>query len=234
MGTTPGGGFAKPKPKPHNDDDEPQFENLPIKQEEISGVQWFGGTLNAYELATYSNIYQYCHDFHCGLDILADYGTSVRAGLHGNVIYAGCKQGNFEGPCKVQIQVGDYTVTYGHLDGIPAVSKGPVNPDTVLGGVGSNSHDPNDPNFPDPNAGFTHIHLEIRGPGGWSGGPSVNPLLFMSDEDVAVLVDIASNQTVEPQMAIFSDGATTYSYPPLDYLMPNQIWRTTGDNSYFP
>jgi RHS repeat-associated protein len=211
------------------------IQDLPINDEDIEGVQWFGGTQNAYSLAEEENdIYKYCHYFHCGLDILAPYGTSVTAGVYGQVIYAGCNAKNHEGPCKVQIQVGDYVITYGHLSGIPnVVTNDFVNPNTLLGGVGSNSKSSSNPNFPDPSVGFAHLHLEIRGPRGWA-GPSVNPLLFMGEKDIATLVNVAEHQTSYTDMAVFHGKDTLYQYPPPVYLMPNQIWRTTEDISYFP
>jgi murein DD-endopeptidase MepM/ murein hydrolase activator NlpD len=222
------GGSQKPPSKP-------EFENLPIDPAVTDGVQWFGGTSNAYQLKYLagSNIYQYCHYFHCGLDILAPWGTPVTAGVYGQVIYAGCSSGIKEGPCKVQIKVGEYVITYGHLSGSPLVSNGYVYPNTVLGGAGTNSRSSGNPDLPDPNQNFTHIHLEIRGPGGWA-GPSINPLLFMSNSSVAALLTIAANQTVDPQMAVFSDGTSIYPYPPPAALMPDKIWRTNLDNSYFP
>ena len=179
-----------------DDDDESQFEDLPIDSNDISGVQWFGGTYNAYLLMQgNNNIYEYCHYFHCGLDILALWGTPVTAGLNGTVVYAGCDSGRSEGPCKVQVAVGDYVVTYGHLNDMPLViPKQIVSPGTILGGVGTNSQSAGNSNRPDPNKNFTHLHLEIRGPGGW-GGPSINPLLFMKQKDIALLVDKAANRT---------------------------------------
>ena len=144
----------------------PQFTSLPIDPKDIKGVQWFGGTKNSHLLMASSNIYKYCHYFHCGLDILADWGSQVSAGVYGKVLYAGCANANFEGPCKVQIQVGDYVVEYGHLNDIPLVERNEsVMPSTIIGGVGSNSHSDSNPDFPDKNKNFTHIHLEVRGGG---------------------------------------------------------------------
>jgi len=211
----------------------PLFDHLPVDPSQIDGVQWFGGTWNAYMLRSGSNgIYYYCHDFHCGLDILAAWDTPVTAGIQGTVTYAGCSNGNNEGPCKVTIEVetanGIYAITYGHLSGTPMVNQGEeVLPDTIIGGVGNNSRPL------DPIAAFTHIHLEIRGPGGWSGGPSVNPLTFMNEADKATLVDIASRQTIEPEMRVFFDGKNTHSYPPPGWLMPDWIQRSLDGPSFF-
>ncbi len=215
-------------------DDLPEFENLPIDPTSIDGVQWFGGTYNAWLLMDGGeNIYEYCHYFHCGLDILAAWGTPVIAGVNGIVVYAGCDSGRSEGPCKVQIQVGEYVITYGHLSDIPFVIEDQiVSPQTILGGVGTNSQSAANPNRPDPNKNFPHIHLEIRGPGGW-GGPSINPILFMNQKDVALLVNKAEAQT-DSSMALFYDGNTSYSYPVAPpNLSPDQIIRYGGD-SFFP
>ena len=101
---------------------------MPIKEEDIKGVQWFGGTRRAYDLWKYGDdIYGYCHYGHCGLDILADYGTPVYAGVYGKVVGVytpGGGRAKYEGPYKIMIQVGDYTITYGHTDGTAYVKKG--------------------------------------------------------------------------------------------------------------
>jgi RHS repeat-associated protein/uncharacterized repeat protein (TIGR01451 family) len=231
-GYTPTGKVIPTKPPT------PKFLLLPVSSSKLQGVQWFGGTWNAYQLkygaGKSDNIYQYCHYFHCGMDLLAPWGTTVQAGLYGQVVWAGCDKDKKEGPCKVQVQVGEYVITYGHLSGIPLVNiNEKVTPTTILGGVGANSKDPNNPNFPDPNNGFTHIHLEVRGPGGWA-GPSLNPLQFMSDVDRSTLVDIAKNQNINPAMSLFYDGKKSYPYPPPIDLMPSKINRTVQDDSFFP
>jgi murein DD-endopeptidase MepM/ murein hydrolase activator NlpD len=206
---------------------------LPIEPTAIDGVQWFGGTHNAYLLMKNDDdIYAYCHYFHCGLDLLAPWGTPVTAGVNGVVVFADCDSGRSEGPCKVQVAVGDYVITYGHLNDMPLVLAGdPVNPGTILGGVGTNSQSAANGNRPDPGQNFPHIHLEIRGPGG-HGGPSINPLLFMNQKDVALLVDRAAVQS-DSTMGSFYDGNIAYLYPPPANLMPDQIIRYGGD-SFFP
>ncbi len=208
--------------------DHPRITALPVASDYLQGVQWFGGTYNAWLLWNQgSDVYQYCHYFHCGLDLLAPWGTPVIAGTSGIVIYSGCSPNNYEGPCKVQVEVetntGVYVITYGHLGGEPAVRAGEyVHPNTVIGVVGNNSR----PLVPD--GAFNHLHFEIRGPGGW-GGNSLNPILYMSDEDVTTLIKITHSQTVEPAMAVYYDDGIVYTFPPPDYLMPNSINRYTTD-----
>ena len=206
-----------------------KFERSPVAAEDLEGVQWFGATENAYYLWKNNGdkgTYNYCQDLHCGLDLLAAYGSPVYAGTYGKVLNVWSTAKNnpatYDGPWKIQIQYGDYVVTYGHTDGSAFVQPGAyVTPDTVIAGVGDMGAQNGDSGY------FDHIHLEVRGPGGW-GGDSNNPMLYMSPEAQAVIVDAAKTQTIEPSMSRFSDGVNTYGYPPPSRLMPSLIHRTPG------
>jgi hypothetical protein len=111
-------------------------------------------------------------------------------------------------------------ITYGHTNGMAYVVPGQsVNPFTLISGVGNMG-------------GFAgsgeidHIHLEVRGPNGWYGGPSLNPFNLFSEYDQQLLIDIAKNQTNQPEMGKFTDGTNIFDYPPPPGVSPNYIYRT--------
>ena len=196
------------------------FFESPISGVSLEGVQWFGPTQRAYDLyASGDDIYEYCQYLHCGLDMLAPYGTPVQAGVFGTVVKVvseGTRPTDFEGPYKIMVMVGGtegYVITYGHTDGTAFVKKGDkVTPNTVISGVGNMGGSPN-------SGEINHIHLEVRGPGGWDGGASVNPLLLMSPKAQATVVDASKLQRTEIEMGRFYDGTNAYSYPPPASLM---------------
>ncbi len=206
----------------------PYFEVLPINPNDLEGVQWFGGTQRAYDLYTNGDdIYAYCQYAHCGLDLLAPYGTPVYAGVYGYVEWVWSPETGrslYEGPWKVLINVGDYDIAYGHTDGSAYVKAGDfVTPDTLITGAGNMGGY-------DGSGEINHIHLEIRGPGGWGDGASRNPLLFMSDENITMLADVAKAQEIQIEMSRYSDGKYTYNYPPPSFLMPSYIIRGLSNN----
>ena len=186
-----------------------EFYILPVALDNLKGVQWFGPTNNAYALMRKGDtIYAYCNYMHCGLDLLADYGTPVYAGVYGEVVFVSRVDGTpatYEGPWKIQIKCQDYVITYGHTDGIARVSVGQkVTPFTVIAGVGNMAGKPGGDGW-----AHDHIHLEVRGPGGWN-GDSQNPLQFMGRDLIIKLTDVAENQQVFPAMAQLTDGKGSY------------------------
>jgi murein DD-endopeptidase MepM/ murein hydrolase activator NlpD len=131
----------------------------------------------------------------------------------------------WEGPYKIQIQVGDYVITYGHMDGYTTLKKDdPVKPDTIIGGVGNMGGDPSSNEI-------DHIHLEIRGPGGWAGN-SYNPLNFMPQALVQDLIEVATNQQTEIEMGRFYDGRNTFIYTNDPFLNPPSYHRMEVDFPY--
>ena len=112
-------------------------------------------------------ISQYYHYGHYAIDIAADYGSRVRAGGSGTVIWAGWKSNG--GGYQVWIAHGSglYT-TYNHMSAI-TVSRGQhVGRGQQVGRVGQSG-----------NASGPHLHFEVwRGPV-WDGGTRVNPLGYL-------------------------------------------------------
>ena len=119
----------------------------------MTGMQWFGAT----NFADGNPDYAYCGgNNHCGMDFIVPAGTTVYAGVHGEVVFSDCN--GFFAPCYVRVLVKgtdgkDYYVTYGHLDKTGRVIVGAiVTPDTVIGKVGDYPGDPD------------HLHVEIHSP----------------------------------------------------------------------
>jgi murein DD-endopeptidase MepM/ murein hydrolase activator NlpD len=112
-------------------------------------------------------ISQYYHYGHYAIDIAADYGSHVRAGGSGTVIWAGWK--NNGGGYQVWIAHGSglYT-TYNHMSAITVGRGQHVGRGQQVGRIGQSG-----------NATGPHLHFEVwRGPV-WDGGTRVNPLGYL-------------------------------------------------------
>ena len=131
-----------------------------------SWLHWFGDTQYASNLTTrYPGKYKYCGYYHCGLDLGAQWGSEVRAGVFGEVLQA--EKSDPFGPYMIEIRLTDpnrapyeiivgkpLTIIYGHLTPNLQVQEGEfVSPDTVIGFVGNESGDPKGIN--------NHVHIEI-------------------------------------------------------------------------
>ena len=168
----------------------PYFFSLPISSNAIDWIQWFGGTEFAYldhenhitgkENWNYDG---YCQGYHCGIDMGADWGTPVYAGVYGEVTMI--DGGN------IIISVGDYQILYQSLNGNFQVTVGDkVSPNTLIAGVGNHGQDATGGNF--------HLHLEVRYNSPAREGAEYkdligNPLLFMSLLEYEQLVSKAPN-----------------------------------------
>ena len=112
-------------------------------------------------------ISQYFHYGHCALDIAADYGSTVRAGGGGTVIFAGWK--NNGGGYQVWIAHGSnlYT-TYNHMSAITVGRGQHVGRGQQVGRIGQSG-----------NATGPHLHFEVWVGPVWDGGTRVNPLGYL-------------------------------------------------------
>jgi murein DD-endopeptidase MepM/ murein hydrolase activator NlpD len=112
-------------------------------------------------------ISQYYRYGHYGLDIAADYGSSVRAAGGGTVIFAGWK-GN-GGGYQVWVAHGSglYT-TYNHMSAISVGSGQRIDKGQQVGRIGQSGR-----------ATGPHLHFEVWRGGIWSGGSRVNPLAYL-------------------------------------------------------
>jgi murein DD-endopeptidase MepM/ murein hydrolase activator NlpD len=174
---------------------------LPVQ---ANGVQWFGPTQRAYNIMSNGgDIYKYCGYYHCGLDLLADYGSPVISATYGKIISIDTR---YEGPHNITVQYGGYEIKYGHTDGTATVAIGDyVIPGQPLTGVGNMAGSPG-------SGEIDHIHFEVRGPDGWNGN-SINPVKLMKFELIADLQSVAANQTNQVTM-----GQYHSSFNPPEYL----------------
>jgi murein DD-endopeptidase MepM/ murein hydrolase activator NlpD len=112
-------------------------------------------------------ISQYFRSGHYGLDIAADYGSTVRAAASGTVTFAGWK--NNGGGYQVWIAHGSgLFTTYNHMSAVTVGVGQSVGKGAQVGRIGQSGY-----------ATGPHLHFEVwRGPI-WSGGSRVNPLIYL-------------------------------------------------------
>jgi murein DD-endopeptidase MepM/ murein hydrolase activator NlpD len=112
-------------------------------------------------------ISQYFHYGHYAIDIAADYGSTVRAGGGGTVIFAGWKSNG--GGYQVWIAHGSnlYT-TYNHMSAITVGRGQHVGRGQQVGRIGQSG-----------NATGPHLHFEVWVGPVWDGGTRVNPLGYL-------------------------------------------------------
>jgi murein DD-endopeptidase MepM/ murein hydrolase activator NlpD len=112
-------------------------------------------------------ISQYYHYGHYAVDIAADYGSRVRAGGSGTVIFAGWKSNG--GGYQVWIAHGSglYT-TYNHMSAVTVGRGQHVGRGQGIGRVGQSG-----------NASGPHLHFEVWLGPVWNGGRRVNPLAYL-------------------------------------------------------
>jgi murein DD-endopeptidase MepM/ murein hydrolase activator NlpD len=112
-------------------------------------------------------ISQYFHYGHYAIDIAADYGSTVRAGGGGTVIFAGWKSNG--GGYQVWIAHGSnlYT-TYNHMSAVLVGRGQHVGRGQQVGRVGQSG-----------NATGPHLHFEVWIGPVWNGGRRVNPLAYL-------------------------------------------------------
>ncbi|TAJ99717.1 MAG: LysM peptidoglycan-binding domain-containing protein [Chloroflexota bacterium] len=133
-----------------------------------SGPATYGGGTFTWPVSGGGNyISQYFHYGHYGLDIAADYGSTVRAAASGRVIFAGWKSNG--GGYQVWISHGSglYT-TYNHMSSVAVSSGANVSAGTRVGRIGQSGW-----------ATGPHLHFEVWVGAVWNGGYRVNPLKYL-------------------------------------------------------
>jgi murein DD-endopeptidase MepM/ murein hydrolase activator NlpD len=133
-----------------------------------SGPATYGGGAFTWPVSGGGNyISQYFHYGHYGLDIAADYGSTVRAAASGRVIFAGWKSNG--GGYQVWISHGSglYT-TYNHMSSVTVSSGANVSEGTRVGRIGQSGW-----------ATGPHLHFEVWVGAIWNGGYRVNPLKYL-------------------------------------------------------
>ena len=134
----------------------------------ISGPATYAGGAFGWPVSGGGNyISQYFRYGHYGLDIAADYGSTVVAGGDGTVIFAGWKSNG--GGYQVWIAHGSglYT-TYNHMSAVTVGSGQSVGRGQQVGRVGQSGW-----------ATGPHLHFEVWRGEIWNGGRRVNPLLYL-------------------------------------------------------
>ena len=111
-------------------------------------------------------ISQYFHYGHYGLDIAADYGSTVVAAAAGRVIFAGWKSNG--GGYQVWISHGNNLfTTYNHMSAVSVGDGESVSRGEQVGRVGQSG-----------NATGPHLHFEVWIGEVWNGGTRMNPLRY--------------------------------------------------------
>jgi len=147
----------KPAPKPRT--------STPTR---VSGPATYSGGAFAWPVVGGGNyISQYFRYGHYGLDIAADYGSTVRAAAGGTVTFAGWKSNG--GGYQVWISHGSglYT-TYNHMSAVTVGAGQSVGKGQQVGRIGQSGW-----------ATGPHLHFEVWRGAIWSGGKRVNPLLYL-------------------------------------------------------
>jgi murein DD-endopeptidase MepM/ murein hydrolase activator NlpD len=134
----------------------------------VSGPATYSGGAFAWPVVGGGNyISQYFRYGHYGLDIAADYGSTVRAAAGGTVQFAGWK--NNGGGYQVWISHGSglYT-TYNHMSAVTVGAGQSVGKGAQVGRIGQSGW-----------ATGPHLHFEVWRGAIWNGGKRVNPLLYL-------------------------------------------------------
>ncbi len=117
----------------------PQVTKLWIGPDDVTEIQLYGNTNFAFNLDGTGPSYAYSQGFHGGLDLMAEPGTEVIAGIHGEVAWVSDRTAYKPRYIVIQIAPDTYMII-GHLsaDNLSNLKAGDiVTPDTVVGEVES-------------------------------------------------------------------------------------------------
>ncbi len=152
----------------------PIFFNSPIAIENITGIQFFGGTIYAHDHGSDWN-YEDCGGYHCGFDFsTGTYGTAAYSMGYGRVVNIVSQA---SGAQNIIVQIGDFQVQYWNITDIQVQIGDMLTPGQLIGGVGNHANNPNGTN--------NHIHLEVKSvspnsPKGSMPDYRHNPWIFMT------------------------------------------------------
>jgi murein DD-endopeptidase MepM/ murein hydrolase activator NlpD len=132
------------------------------------GGRYSGGSMRWPVVGGGNYVSQYFHYGHYGVDIAADYGSSVVASAAGRVYFAGWKSNGGGWQVWVSHGSGVYT-TYNHMSGVSVGAGQWVGRGQRVGRIGSSGW-----------ATGPHLHFEVwTGGPPWSGGHQVNPMRYL-------------------------------------------------------
>jgi murein DD-endopeptidase MepM/ murein hydrolase activator NlpD len=160
-----------PKPTPKPKVAKPRAASTPRTSGRSGGSyggRYSGGSMRWPVVGGGNYVSQYFHYGHYGLDIAADYGSSVVAGASGRVSFAGWKSNGGGWQVWISHGSGIYT-TYNHMAGVSVGAGQWVGKGQRVGRIGQSGW-----------ATGPHLHFEvwIGGPP-WSGGHQVNPMRYL-------------------------------------------------------
>ena len=191
----------------------PQVTKLWIDPENVTAIQLYGNTNAAFLGEIGDSSYDYSQGFHGGLDLLADPGTEVIAGIRGKVYWV---EGGSYRPNYVVIEIAaDTYIVLGHLGDVKVKVGDVVTSATVVGTVADRRD-------------VDHLHVEF-----WTGpGDSISPRTievpyqYMSPEVKAQFLGLMANMNLDDNRITFhnrSDGmwSSIYDQPTLIYRGSN-------------
>jgi RHS repeat-associated protein len=193
----------------------PQVTQLWIDPQSVTAIQLYGNTNFAFNLDGTGPSYAYSQGFHGGLDLLAEPGTEVVAGIHGRVAWV--SDWTAYKPRYIVIEIAPNTyIIIGHLsaDNPSNLKAGQVvTPDTVVGTLESTER---------------HAHIEF-----WTGtGSNITnrtievPYQYMSPQVRRQFAALQQNMAQDDIRITFhrrADGlwSSMYDQPSLIYGGPN-------------
>jgi murein DD-endopeptidase MepM/ murein hydrolase activator NlpD len=160
-----------PKPTPKPKVSKPRAASAPRSSGRTGGSyggRYGGGSMRWPVVGGGNYVSQYFHYGHYGLDIAADYGSSVVAGASGRVYFAGWKSNGGGWQVWISHGSGIYT-TYNHMSGVSVGAGQWVGKGQRVGRIGQSGW-----------ATGPHLHFEVwTGGPPWSGGRQVNPMRYL-------------------------------------------------------
>ncbi len=146
------------------------FKKIPFELARAAFWQYYGNNRFSQKIWSQGKRwYSYCQSLHAGIDFGVGQNTGsvpVIAGIEGGTFSKHIT--NYYAPNGLFVNVGPYTIIYGHIDNPRSFNKGDaIGVDTVMGDITFGGW-----------SSTNHLHLEVR----YRGAYLVNPLLLMAPE----------------------------------------------------